>query len=180
NENPPPPLYDDVVDAISDASPDSFRPWTKQTANKIGYLAGALALVGSAIAVLLAGPYGGGSNIGPAICAGAAAVLAVAVGAVIARGYQAVTAGVLVAAAGGLPMALVSGLYIVPGAPGAAGFLLGSVLVLIVAAASIMLLGAGVTTFVAAGTAAGIGALAFAVSTLVDTPSAGIAAGTAA
>ena len=26
NENPPPPLYDDVVDAIAESSPDSFRP----------------------------------------------------------------------------------------------------------------------------------------------------------
>ena len=35
-ENPPPPLYDDVVDAIAEASPDSYRPWTKQTARRIG------------------------------------------------------------------------------------------------------------------------------------------------
>src|ERR1700716_3168650 len=26
-DNPPPPLYDDVVDAIAEANPDSYRPW---------------------------------------------------------------------------------------------------------------------------------------------------------
>lgn len=40
NENPPPPLFDDVVDAIAEATPDSFRPWTKRTANRIGFVAG--------------------------------------------------------------------------------------------------------------------------------------------
>ncbi|RZS37134.1 type VII secretion integral membrane protein EccD [Herbihabitans rhizosphaerae] len=180
NENPPPALYDDVVDAIADASPDSYRAWTKQTANRIGFVAGGLALIAAAITVFLCGPFGGGGNMAPAIAGGATSVIAVAFGAVIARGYQARSAGVLVAAAGGLPMAFVSGLHIVPGFPGRPGLLLGSSLVLIVAAASIMLVGAGVTTFIAAATAAGIGVIAFAVATLVAHPAAGIAAGVAA
>lgn len=179
-ENPPPPLYDDVVDAIAEASPDSYRPWTKQTARRIGYLAGALALIVAAATVLMAGPMFGGSHVGAAVTAGAAAVIAVALGAVIARGYQEETAGVLIAAAGGLPMAFVSGLYIVPGATGRASLLLASALVLIVASAAIMLIGAGVTTFVAAGTAAMIGVVAFGIGTLIAHPAPGIAAGTAA
>ncbi|MDQ3789055.1 MAG: type VII secretion integral membrane protein EccD, partial [Actinomycetota bacterium] len=97
-ENPPPPLYDDVVDAIAESSPDSYRPWTKQTANRIGYIAGALALIVAAITVLMTGPLFGGSHIGAAVAAGASAVVCVALGAVIARGYQAETAGVLIAA----------------------------------------------------------------------------------
>ncbi|HEY0450501.1 type VII secretion integral membrane protein EccD [Actinophytocola sp.] len=179
-ENPPPPLYDDVVDAIAESSPDSYRPWTKQTARRIGYIAGALALIVAAVTVLMTGPLFGGSHIGAAVTAGAAAVVAVALGAVIARAYQEETTGVLIAAAGGLPMAFVSGLYIVPGATGRASLLLASALVVIVASASIMLIGAGVTTFVAAGTAAMIGVVAFAVGTLIAHPAAGIAAGTAA
>lgn len=179
-ENPPPPLYDDVVDAIAESSPDSYRPWTKQTANRIGYIAGALALIVAALTVLMAGPLYGGSHIGAAITAGAFAVIAVALGATIARGYQARTAGVLIAAAGGLPMAFVAGLYIVPGETGRASLLLASALVLIVASGSIMLIGAGVTTFVAAGTAALIGVIAFAIATLIAHPAPGIAAGTAA
>ncbi|HEV2780698.1 MAG TPA: type VII secretion integral membrane protein EccD [Actinophytocola sp.] len=180
SETPPPPLYDDVVDAIAEASPDSYRPWTKQTANRIGYVGGALALLVAALAVLMTGPLWGGDRIGAAVAGGATAVVAVALGAVIARAYQAETAGVLIAAAGGLPMAFVSGLYIVPGDPGRANLLLACALVLIVAAASIMLIGAGITTFVAAGTAAMLGVLAFTVATLVAHPAPGIAAGTVA
>ncbi|WP_026424151.1 type VII secretion integral membrane protein EccD [Actinokineospora inagensis] len=179
-ENPPPPLYDDVVDAIAESTPDSYRPWTKETANRIGHIAGALALLAGAFAVLMAGPLWGGSNLGPAIAAGAGAVIAVALGAVLARGYQARTTGVLVAAAGGLPLAFVSGFSIVPGEPGRPSLLLASALVLIVASASIMLIGAGVTTFVAAGSAAALGVIAFAVATLIDHPAAGIAAGAVA
>lgn len=179
-ENPPPPLYDDVVDAIAESTPDSYRPWTKKTANRIGYIASALALVIAAVTVLLAGPLFGGDAVPAAIAAGAAAIVCVAVGATIARGYQAETAGVLIAAAGGLPMAFVAGLYIVPGATGRASLLLASALVLIVASASIMLIGAGVTVFVAAGSAALIGVVAFAIGTLIAHPAPGIAAGTAA
>ncbi|GGS23362.1 MULTISPECIES: type VII secretion integral membrane protein EccD [Actinokineospora] len=179
-ENPPPPLYDDVVDAIAESAPDSYRPWTKDTARRIGHIAGALALVLGAAAVWMGGPMWGGGNLGPAITAGVAAVVFVALGAVIARGYQEKTTGVLIAAAGALPMAFVSGLAIVPGATGRASLLLASALVLIVASASIMLIGAGVTTFVAAGTAAGLGVLAFGVATLIAHPAAGIAAGAVA
>jgi type VII secretion integral membrane protein EccD len=134
----------------------------------------------AAVTVLMTGPLFGGSHLGAAITSGAAAVVSVALGAVIARGYQAETAGVLIAAAGGLPMAFVSGLYIVPGVTGRASLLLASALVLIVASASIMLVGAGVTTFVAAGTAALIGVIAFTIAVLIAHPAPGIAAGTAA
>ena len=180
SENPPPPLFDDVVDAIAESSPGSYRPWTAQTARRIGHVAAGAALLTAAFAVLFAGPLGGGGNVAPAITAGAVAVLAVVLGAVIARAYQAETTGVLIAAAGGLPLAMVSGLHIVPGAPGRASLLLGCALVLVVAASSIMVIGAGVTVFVAAGTAAGLGVLAFAVAALIAHPAPGIAAGTVA
>jgi type VII secretion integral membrane protein EccD len=179
-ENPPPPLYDDVVDAIAEAAPDSYRPWTKDTARRIGHIAGALALIAGAFAVLMGGPMGGGGNLGPAIVSGVAAVVFVALGAVIARGYQERATGVLIAAAGALPMAFVSGLTIVPGGPGRAALLLACALVLIVSSASIMLIGSGVTTFVAAGSAAGLGVIAFGVATLIAHPAPGIAAGAVA
>ena len=94
--------------------------------------------------------------------------------------YDAKTTGIVIAAAGGLPMAFVSGLYVVPGFPGSANLLLACVFTVIVAAASIMVVGAGITVFIAAATATGIGALAFLVGTLITQPSAAIAAGTAA
>ena len=53
-ENPPPPLFDDVADAIAVAAPDTFRPWTEATARLLGRVAGGLALVTAAGAVLRA------------------------------------------------------------------------------------------------------------------------------
>ncbi|WP_433265753.1 type VII secretion integral membrane protein EccD [Actinosynnema sp. CS-041913] len=180
NETPPPPLYDDVVDAIAESDPDSFRPWTKDTARRYGHIAGALALIAAAVAVLLSGPLAGGDGLWPAICAGAVAIIALAAGAVVARSYNATGTGVLIAAAGGLPMAYVAGLYIVPGAIGRPNLLLASVLVLIFASAAIMLIGRGITVFIAAATAGALSGLAFLIGIFVDHPVVGIAAATAA
>ena len=181
SENPPPPLYDDVVDAIAESQPASFRPWTKETAHRIGHTAAVLALLTAAVAVLLSGPFAGGTNgLGAAIAAGVTAILAVTIGATVAHAYAAPTTGVVIAAAGGLPMAFVCGLYVVPGSPGRANLLLACVFVLIVAAGSIMVVGTGHTVFVAAGTTSGLGAIAFLIATLVAEPTAGIAAGAAA
>ncbi|GGM51568.1 type VII secretion integral membrane protein EccD [Longimycelium tulufanense] len=180
-DNPPPPLYDDVVDAIADSVPGSYRPWTKETARRTGHVAGGLALGGAALALFRAGPA---YPLTTGILAAVAAILAVVMGAVVARAYLAGTTGVVVAAAGGLPMAFVAGVFLVPDAGewglGRPNLLLGSVLVLVVAAAAIMVLGSGVTTFIAAATAATLGAVAFAVATLVDVPAPAVAAGAAA
>lgn len=181
SENPPPPLYDDVVDAIAESTPNSFRPWTKETAHRLGHVAGGLTLVLAAVAVLLGGPLvHGGNSIAAAIAAGATAIIAIAVGATLAHGYQAETTGVVVAATGGLPMAFVCGLYVVPGVPGRANLLLACVFTVIVAAAAIMVVGSGTTVFVSAAAASGLGAIAFLVATLVNESPQGIAAGAAA
>jgi type VII secretion integral membrane protein EccD len=181
NENPPPPLYDDVVDAIAESTPDSFRPWTKETARRFGHIAGGLALFLAAVALFMSGPlFDGGNGLAAAIAAGVGAIACVAVGATLAKAYQAEATGVLIAAAGGLPLAFVSGFYIVPGLSIRANLLLGSVLVIIFASVCIMIIGAGITTFIAAATAATFGAGAFLFGTFVAHPAPGIAAGTAA
>jgi type VII secretion integral membrane protein EccD len=108
------------------------------------------------------------------------AIASLIAGAVVARSYNAVGTGVLVAAAGGLPMAYVAGLYIVPGAIGRPSLLLASVLVLIFASASILLIGRGITVFIAAATAGALSGIAFLIGIFVDHPVQGIAAGTAA
>ena len=174
SESPPPPLFDDVVDAIAVSSPDSYRPWTPKTARALGQVAGGLALVTAAVALFMAGP-----GLAPAITAGGGAVLAVALGGVVTRVFGDHGTGVLVAAAG-LPMAFVAGLYAVPGGElDRPNMLLACTPVLVVAAASILVLGTGITTFVAAASAAAIGAGAALVGTLIAHPAAGIAAGTA-
>lgn len=181
SDNPPPPLYDDVVDAIAESTPDSYRPWTTETAHKFGHVAAALALIAAAVAALLGGPVGGASSgLIAAISAGVITIVAVAVGATVVHSYRATATGVLIAAAGGLPMAFVAGLYIVPGKVGPANFLLASVLVLIVASVCILIIGAGVTTFIAAATGGILAALGFLVATFVNVPMASVAAGAAA
>lgn len=183
NENPPPPLYDDVVDAIADSDPGSFRPWTRETAQRTGRIAGGLALFAAALTLFLGGSLYGGSGLISAIVGGIGAVGFVALGAVLAKAYQAQATGVLIAAGGGLPFAFVSGFYVVPIDPSTsirANLLLASVFVLIVAAIAIVVIGAGVTTFIAAATTAALGAIAFLCATLIAHPAAGIAAGAAA
>ncbi|NYI87770.1 type VII secretion integral membrane protein EccD [Amycolatopsis endophytica] len=180
NENPPPPLYDDVVDAIADAQPDTFRPWTKETARRIGHIAGGLALFTAALALFMGGPFFGGNGLAAALTAGVAAIACLAVGATLAKAYQAEATGVVIAAAGGLPFAFVAGFSAVPGMTVRANLLLASGLVVILAAVAIMVVGAGITTFIAAATAGVIGVIAFTVATLIAHPAAGIAAGTAA
>ena len=185
SDNPPPPLYDDVVDAIADSTPDSYRPWTKETGRRISHTAGALAFIAAAVAAFAVGPVGGlgsgGNGLLAGIVAGALAVIAVAVGATVAHGYKTVDTGVLITAAGGLSLAFVAGLYLVPDFPGAANFALAFALVLVVAAVSIMIIGAGITTFVAAATIGLLGFLAALVAAFVPgaTPAA-VGAGAAA
>lgn len=180
NENPPPPLYDDVVDAIAEADPDSFRPWTKETARRIGHVAGGLALLLSAVALFLSGSLFGGNSLATAITSGVAAIACVAMGATLVKAYDAESTGVLVAAAGGLPLAFVSGFHIVPDGALRPSLLLASALLVVFAAVCILVMGTGITTFIAAATVGVFGVLAFLVATLVAHPAPGIAAGTVA
>ncbi|MGH3900773.1 MAG: type VII secretion integral membrane protein EccD [Pseudonocardiaceae bacterium] len=173
-DDPPPPLFDDVVEAIAVSAPDSYRPWTEHTARMLGMVAAGLALFAGAVALLRAGP-----GLGVAVVAGGGAVVVLVAGVVIARVYGETSTGVLVAA-GSLPLGFVSGLYIVPGSIHAENYLLACTLALVLATASIMVLGAGITPFVASATAGALGALAFLVASLVDASAAGVAAGAAA
>ncbi|MGH3916301.1 MAG: type VII secretion integral membrane protein EccD [Pseudonocardiaceae bacterium] len=184
SDNPPPPLFDDVVEAIAASAPDSYRPWTERTARTLGMVAGGLALLACAVTLFLAGP-----GLGVVLLSGIGAVATLAAGAVIARVYGETATGVLVAAASP-PLGFVSGLYLVPSsvagqdplsALGAANLLLGCTLALVLAAASIMVIGSGITPFVAVATAAALGTLASLAATLIDSQlAAGIAAGIAA
>ncbi|MFS8101560.1 type VII secretion integral membrane protein EccD [Lentzea alba] len=183
NENPPPPLYDDVVDAIAESDPDSFRPWTKETAQKFGHLAGALALIAAAVALFLSGPIAqgdSGSGLAAAIAGAVAAIAALAAGATISRAYGSTSTGVLIAACGSLPMAFVAGFHAVPGVGFNPKMLLASALLMIFAWGGILLIGQGVTVFIAAATGGTLVALAFLVATFVEHPLAGVAAGTGA
>lgn len=176
SENPPPPLFDDVVEAIAASAPGSYRPWTERTARTLGMVAAGLALLAGVLVLYLAGPD---LRLGSALVAGTGALLTLSAGAVIARVYREPATGVLVAAASP-PLGFVSGLYLVPGSGGPENLLLGCTLALVLAAAAIMVLGHGITPFVAGTTAAALGALAALAGTVIDHPAEGIAAGIAA
>ncbi|MGH4006984.1 MAG: type VII secretion integral membrane protein EccD [Pseudonocardiaceae bacterium] len=173
-DSPPLPLFDDVVEAIAVSAPDSYRPWTQDTARILGMVAAGLALLAGAVALLRAGP-----GLGVAVVAGSGAMVVLIAGAAIARVYGEIRPGVLLAA-GSVALGFVSGLYIVPGSLHAENFLLACTLALVLAIVSIMVLGDGITPFVASATAAALGGLAFLAASLVDGPAAGIAAGAAA
>ena len=93
SENPPPPLYDDVVDAIAESSPDSYRPWTKEIAHRFGHVAAGLALIAAAIAALLCGPVAARQRHRRRHRGGVIAIIAVDVGATITQAYGAGTPG---------------------------------------------------------------------------------------
>jgi type VII secretion integral membrane protein EccD len=179
SDNPPPPLYDDVVDALAEAEPGSYRPWSKEDAARIGHLAGALSLIAAAGAL----GYGGLStsnlifHIVGAFVGVVVAMLAIAIASIVTRTYGATTTGTVIAGAGGLPMAFVGGLCVVPGNDPRPALLLGSALVFIFAAVSIMVIGAGIIVFIAASTVSAFATLAFLAATLIPNVSeAGIAA----
>jgi len=174
SESPPPALFDDVIDAVAASTPDSFRPWTQTTARAAGCGAGLAAIAAAASAVLLGAPGPAG-----AATAGAASLVALTVGTVLSRVYRDRSAGAVVGV-GALPFGFVAGYSAVPGGLGRPNLLLAFVLVAVLAAVGVALLGAGVTAFTAAGSAAVIGSGASLVAVLVAHPAAGIGAGAAA
>lgn len=184
-DNPPPPLYDDVVDALAEAEPGSYRPWTKETAARVGHTAGALALVAAAGALGVAGMQ---LQNGPeflfqlvlAVAGLVVAVFATAIGSMVTRAYAAPTTGTVIAAAGGLPMAFVAGIHMIPGHEPSLALLLGSALVLIFSAISLMVIGAGVVTFIAAATVSTFATIASIIAALLPVgaaTAAGVGAG---
>lgn len=195
SDTPPPPLFDDVVEAIAVAAPDSYRPWTPSTARILGMVGAGSALLASAVALFFAGMLSGsGAQVEHehttlAVLAGIAAMVTLIIGTVVAQAYGEASVGVLIAA-GSLPLSVVCGLYALPSgmlshlSAGqlAPNLLLACTLTFVFAAASIILLGAGITPFTAAATAAALGALVFLADVLIrkPLPAADIAAGAAA
>lgn len=86
----------------------------------------------------------------------------------------------LIAACGSLPMAFVAGYHAVPGVGFNPKMLLASALLMIFAWGGILLIGQGITVFIAAATGGTLVALAFLVATFVEHPLAGVAAATGA
>jgi type VII secretion integral membrane protein EccD len=178
SDSAPPPLFDDVVEAVAQAQPGSYRPWTPHTARVLGMVAAGAALLGSAAALLRAGTAPG-LTLAVAALAALASVTALITAAVLTQVYRQASAGVLVGA-GALPVGFVAGLYLVPGGPHAENLLLACVLVLVLACSAVTVLGAGIIPFTAAASAAALGALAFLAASLAHPPAVAVAAAAAA
>ncbi|MDD7926015.1 type VII secretion integral membrane protein EccD [Actinomycetospora chibensis] len=195
----PPPLFDDVVDAVAEATPPSYRAWGPGLAGVLGLCGLALGLVGAVLAFVVAGRGPGtAGGLGTAAVAGVAALGALAAAAVCTRVVDGTAAG-SVLAIGAVALAGVAGVAVVPwGAAAPAGpaaslaatagapqLLLGAVLAAAVAAASLLALGragrTGVAALLGALTAAVLIALPTGIATVADAgDAAGIAAGVGA
>jgi type VII secretion integral membrane protein EccD len=179
-DSPPPPVFDDPVDAVAEAvrSPDGepdawgahervehgaperfvVRPWNDRCRRPAGLFIGGL--TGLVAAVLLAGVRGLGVQAGPvaAVAAGLATLAALTVAVRTARTDH--TAAVSLAFAA-VPLAAATGFAALPGSPGAGHLLLSAALAAATASAGLALIGgaapvlvglalAGVLTAVAA------------------------------
>ncbi|NMO93439.1 type VII secretion integral membrane protein EccD [Actinomycetospora sp. TBRC 11914] len=177
----PAPLYDDVVDAVAESSPASYRPWDEGWAHALG-LAGAATAGAVALGALVAAGRGPGTA-GGLVTAGAAALLAILAGLLgaaaprlFSRPGAAAVLGPLATAA-----AAVCGLAAVPSdAPDAGALTTGAGTPHLLLAAALALVAAGSTllgtaradrvalaVLVGLATAAGIATLVGAVATVV-------------
>lgn len=188
----PAPLFDDVVDAVAEATPASFRAWGPTWATRLGVtgLGVGLALATAALLAAGRGP-GTADGVVTAVVAGVLAMASVLIGVVAARAFDAPAAGA-VAAGGAVALAAVCGLAAVPGPPttslladvSAPHLLLAAVLAVVTAGCSLLVLGitsrAGVAALVASLTAAGLVAVVAGVVTAIDAHGDGLGAAAAA
>ena len=192
----PPPLFDDVVDAVAEATPASYRAWGPGLARVLGLCGLGLGLASAVLALVVAGRGPGtAGGVGTAVVAGVAALGALAAAAVGTRVVDGTAAG-SVLAAGAVALAGVAGVAAVPwtapggetslaATAGAPQLLLGAVLAGVVAAASLMVLGragrAGAAALLGALTATVLVVPAVGIATVVDAgDAAGVAAGAGA
>ena len=192
----PPPLFDDVVDAVAEATPASYRAWGPGPARALGVAGLAVGLAGAVLALVVAGRAPGtGGGLGTAVVGGIAALGALALAAVCTRVLDEHGAG-SVLGLGAVGLAAVAGVAAVPwGATGPATslaytagapqLLLGAALAAATAGAALLGLGSagrtGLAALLGAFTATVLLVPAVGVATVVDAgDAAGIAAGAGA
>ncbi|MFB8212200.1 type VII secretion integral membrane protein EccD [Streptomyces sp. NPDC056010] len=159
----PPPVYDDVADAIASATGHDRRLWSDDLLRGAAPAAGALLLLLAALVLWRADPVRHDLHGPPGAVAGVTGLLSATLAAVRARVHaDRVTAAAL--GLGALPLVLLGGSgLIAPDPGGGAGrlqFLLGCAAVLVVSAALTALAPCGDAPFAGAALLAGAGALA--------------------
>ncbi|MGQ4488069.1 type VII secretion integral membrane protein EccD [Streptomyces sp. SAS_281] len=159
----PPPVFDDVADAIASATGRDRHLWSDELLRGAAPAAGALLLLLAALVLWRADPVRHDMHGPPGAVAGVAGLLSATVAAVRARVHSdRVTAAAL--GLGALPLVLLAGSGLIAPHPGTGAgrlqFLLGCAAVLVVSAALTALAPCGDAPFAGAAFLAGAGALA--------------------
>lgn len=194
-EAPPPPIFDDPVDAVAEVVPPldgtsgswaggsvahvpiAVRPWGDRCRRLAGLTSGGIGML--LAAVLLAGARGTGAAPDPvaAVIAGLAAVAALAAAS---HAVRLDVAAAVVAATGALPLAATCGFAALPGVPGAGHLLLASALAAAAGAVAVALLRTPAPVLVGSVLAAALTALASMLATFDLGSPAGLAAAASA
>ncbi|MBS2965324.1 type VII secretion integral membrane protein EccD [Actinocrinis puniceicyclus] len=172
----PPPVYDDVVDAIAQSVADDRRMWGATHFRRIGLTGGAVLLALGAWVLWTANdPHGM-----PAFVAGVMALLLTVFGGLRSRVYGDHAGGAVLGGAA-VPYAFLAGLGALPISPGAglgrSHFIVGCSAVLIVAVTGAILQDEHDEPYLAAAIAAAAGAIAGAVGLATEADPAKLAAG---
>jgi type VII secretion integral membrane protein EccD len=170
--DPPPPVFDDVIDAVAASARADIHGWRPDHARWFASAA-CVTLASTAAAVLLRLSQSDGA----AAAGGIAVTLFVGMAALFDRGYGETTLGVAVAASA-WPLAFAAGMLAEPGAAARTRLLLGCALWLAAVALGAVAVARGATVFAAGAVAATLASGAALCAVLVAHPASGIAAGT--
>ncbi|MFI5777171.1 type VII secretion integral membrane protein EccD [Nocardia sp. NPDC051570] len=169
-----PALFDDVIDAVSRLTADSFRGWSPSAARWTGLVSGVLAVV---LAVLLsAASRSHGQELVPAFLAAGVGIATMVAAAIAARKYADTRSATWLALAALLLLGTGGGLF-VPGPIASPHLLLGFSVLLVAAAVGYRATGIGATLFSLAITVSIFGAIASAVRMIWEPAFPRIAAG---
>lgn len=172
----PPPVYDDVVDAIVRSVADDTRMWSGKHFRRLGMVGGALVLAVGAWVMWTSGdPHGM-----PAAVAGILAVLLTIAGGICSRSYKDHIGGAVLGGCA-VPYAFLAGLGVLPltstAGLGRNHFIVACAMVLVVAVIGGVVQEEHDEVYVAAGIAGTIGALAAAVGVATHASPVKLAAG---
>ncbi|WP_067895137.1 type VII secretion integral membrane protein EccD [Nocardia vaccinii] len=169
-----PALFDDVIDAVSRLTADTFRGWSPQSARWTGLVAAVVSTV-AAMALLAVGRSHINALVAGFVAAGVG-VAAMVAAAIAVRRYSDTLAGTWLSLAS-LVLLFSGGAFFVPGSLGSPHLLLGFSVALVAAAVGYRATGIGATLFPMAITVALFGGIASAVRMFGDVALPGIGAG---
>ncbi|MBY8855207.1 type VII secretion integral membrane protein EccD [Nocardia sp. CA2R105] len=169
-----PALFDDVIDAVSRLTADTFRGWSAQSARWTGLVAAVLSTVVAML--LLAAGRSHVNGLAAGFIAAGVGVAAMVAAAIAVRRYSDTLAGTWLSLAS-LVLLFSSGVFFVPGGLGSPHLLLGFSVALVAAAVGYRATGIGATLFPMAITVALFGGIASAVRMFGDVALPGIGAG---